>query len=251
MTPTKPLPSLDELYSDPLLVAKQNDLNRLLNQDPKPEWVKEHPSAKGVKYLPIERVEFLLTAIYVKWRVEVKEVKVMANAVQATVRLHVQDPITGEWDWQDGVGAAPIQTRKGAGNDASQVLHDAIVKAAPAAKSYAMKDAAECLGRIFGKDLNRKDFIGYTGLDGKLDLSKLPAGPEHEAELYGLLKTASGLSHEERDEYQYQIGQGLTIEDYQMMRRILADKQLPLLTRHQNGEQLSERELAKAIKERL
>jgi hypothetical protein len=175
----------------------------------------------------------------------------MANAVQAIVRLHVQDPITGEWDWQDGVGAAPIQTRKGAGNDASQVLHDAIVKAAPAAKSYAIKDAAECLGRIFGKDLNRKDFIAYTGLDGKLDLSTLPAGPEHEAELYGLVKTASGLSHDEREEYQYQIAQGLSIEDYQQMRRILNDKQLPLLTRHQNGEQLSERELAKAIKERL
>jgi hypothetical protein len=34
--------------------------------------------------------------------------------------------------------------------------------AAPAAESYALKDAAEKLGRIFGKDINRKDTIDIT-----------------------------------------------------------------------------------------
>lgn len=33
--------------------------------------------------------------------------------------------------------------------------------AVPAAKSYAIKDAAEMFGKIFGKDLNRKDEISY------------------------------------------------------------------------------------------
>lgn len=229
---------------------KQNDLNRLLNIDPHEAWIKKHPTASGVNYLPIERVEYLLTAIFLKWRVEVRDVKVIANAVQVTVRLHYLDPITGEWDWSDGVGASPIQTRKGANaNDASQVLHDAVVKAAPAAKSYAVKDAAECLGRVFGKDLNRKDYIEYRGLEGKLDLSLIPASPAQEAELYELLKTASNITHDERDQHQYEIAQGLSVEDYQKMKRLLADKQLPLIERLRNGENMSQREIGKAIKE--
>ena len=33
---------------------------------------------------------------------------------------------------------------------------------APSAESFAIKDAAEKLGKIFGKDLNRKDDIAYV-----------------------------------------------------------------------------------------
>jgi len=32
----------------------------------------------------------------------------------------------------------------------------------PAAESFAIKDAAEKIGRLFGKDLNRKDVAGFT-----------------------------------------------------------------------------------------
>jgi len=38
------------------------------------------------------------------------------------------------------------------------------MKAAPAAESYAVKDAAEKIGKIFGKDLNRADQIVYDEL---------------------------------------------------------------------------------------
>ena len=49
------------------------------------------------------------------------------------------------------------------------------MKAAPAAESYAIKDAAEKLGKIFGKDLNRKDVIGYESLL-KSGISKVEIG---------------------------------------------------------------------------
>lgn len=170
----RPLAKLDDLYANKPLAAAQNELNRLLNNDPKPEWVKEHPFAKNVKYLPISVIEYLLTSIYLKWRVEVRDTKVVANSIVCTVRLHVQDPITMEWDWQDGVGATPIQTEKGAAaTDFNKVLTDAVMKSAPAAESYAIKDAAEKLGRLFGKDLNRKDWLAYTNLEGKLDLNAI------------------------------------------------------------------------------
>jgi hypothetical protein len=81
---------------------------------------------------------------------------VIANSVVVTGRLHVLDPISSEWDFQDGIGAAPISTKQGAAaTDFSNVLTLSVQQAAPAAESFAMKDAAEKFGRIFGKDLNR------------------------------------------------------------------------------------------------
>lgn len=159
------LPTLQELRSDIELKADQNALNVLLNAEPPKDWVKEHPVFKKVRYLPIERVEYLLTRIFLKWNVEVKAVQVIANSVVTTIRLYYQDPMSDQMLWQDGVGAAPLQTDKGAGAvDFNAIKSDAVMKAAPAAESYAIKDAAEKIGKIFGKDLNRADKIMYDSL---------------------------------------------------------------------------------------
>lgn len=158
------LPKLEELYGDIELASKFNDLNKLLNAPPKAEWIKIHPMT-NTKYIPIERVEYLLTTIYLKWKKKIKSVQMIANSVVVTVRLYVLDPVTGDWDWQEGVGAAPIKTKKGAAaTDFSQVLDSAVQTGAPAAESYALKDAAEGFGKIFGKDLNRKDEINYQDM---------------------------------------------------------------------------------------
>ncbi len=165
METTRQLPTLSELYEDIALVQKQNQLNIILNAEPKKEWVREHPFVKGLKYLPIERVEYLLTMIFTKWRVEVKEVKILANSIVTTVRVHVKDPISGEWDWQDGVGAMPIQVAKGSGATEFDKMNSSAVQiGSPASESFAIKDACEKFGRLFGKDLNRKDNIDYDRL---------------------------------------------------------------------------------------
>jgi hypothetical protein len=154
----RPLPKIEDLYTDLELASKQNELNKLLNCNPKPEWIKQNKFANNSNYIPVGVVEYLLTSIFIKWRVEVKQIQVVANSVVATVRLFVLDPISGEWDWQDGVGASPIQTAKGASaTDFSQVNTAAVQMAAPAAETYAFKDAAEKFGKLFGKDLNRSE----------------------------------------------------------------------------------------------
>ena len=179
MSTNNNLPTLTDLYSGKIETKrKKNELNVLLNQPPKEDWIKKHPFAANVKYLPIERVEFLLTMLFIDWRVEVKNIMVIANSVVVTIRLHYQNIIDNEWSWQDGIGACPIQTEKGAGAmDWNKTNNDAVMKAAPAAESYAIKDAAEKLGKIFGKDLNRKDEIGYMSLlkggIAKTDLAKI------------------------------------------------------------------------------
>ena len=110
------LPVLKDLYDGDLSLKQgQNELNLLLNQPPNPNWIKEHPFAKGVKYIPIERIEYLLTRLFIKWRVEVKQIQTIANSCVVTVRLHYQNIEDDQWSWQDGIGAAPIQTEKDAG----------------------------------------------------------------------------------------------------------------------------------------
>lgn len=170
MTEKRNLPTIQELYSDKLALAKQNDLNILLNQDPKKDWLKQHPILKNVTYIPIERIEWLLTNLFIKWRVEVKDYKLIANSVCSHIRLHYLDPVTNEWDWTDGLGAAPLQTDKDAGaTDFNKIKSDAVMKALPASESYAVKDAAEKIGKLFGKDMNRADQIMYDSLVGKFE----------------------------------------------------------------------------------
>jgi hypothetical protein len=174
---TKPkglIPKLEDLYGDIELAGKHNELNKLLNCQPKPEWIRQNKFANNSNYVPVGIIEYLLTSIYIKWRIEVKTVQVIANSVVVTVRLFVLDPVTGEWDWQDGVGASPIQTKSGAAaTDFSQVNTSAVQMAAPAAETYAFKDAAEKLGKLFGKDLNRKDEMNYSPMmDAKFNAPK-------------------------------------------------------------------------------
>ncbi len=158
------IPTLQELVSDTEMSLKQNALMVICNQFPPKDWVKEHPMNK-IPYLPIERVEYLLSRIFGKWWVEIKDSKVLANSVVVTVRLFVVNPITREIEFQDGIGANPIQTDSGKGAmDWNYAKNNGVQLAAPAAETYAIKDAAEKFGKLFGKDLTRKDVIAYEGL---------------------------------------------------------------------------------------
>ena len=162
MAEQRPLPKIQDLHNDLQEAFKTDQLNLLLNQPPKKEWVKDHPFAKNVKYLPIDKVEFMLTKIFGEWRVEILSEGQMFNSVYVKVRLHYKRPTDGEWSFHDGLGAVGVQTDKGASaSDLNAIKQDAIMKALPAAESYAVKDAAEKLGVLFGKDLNRKETMAY------------------------------------------------------------------------------------------
>tara|TARA_R110000868_G_scaffold38853_1_gene135537 strand:- start:476 stop:1204 length:729 start_codon:yes stop_codon:yes gene_type:complete len=164
---------------------EKDSLNELLNQPPHASWVKSHPMAKAkndqgetipAKYLPIDKVEFLLTYIFQNWRIEVLREQVMFNSISITVRLHVQNPITLEWTYNDGVGAMNVQTDAGkSAADLGAIKAAAVQMALPSAKSYAIKDAAEHFGAIFGRDLNRRDIIQFSGAHTKETPAPAPA----------------------------------------------------------------------------
>jgi len=164
----KKLPTIQELTRAE--VSKENDLQVLLNQPPPKDWVKVNERANNSNYIPIDKIEYLLTRIFVKWYVEILNYNILANSAAVHVRLYYQNPITGEMMHQDGIGASPIQTDKDAGpTDFTRIKAAGVQMALPAAETYAIKDAAEKIGRIFGKDLNRKDLMNYTELVGRFE----------------------------------------------------------------------------------
>lgn len=149
----------------PLVFEKMGELKSVLNQEPNRAWVKNHPFAQGVLYLPIDKVETMLDMIFQQWRVEILSISQLAQSICCTIRLHYLNPITNEWSYHDGVGAVPLKTDKGfSAADLSHIKSDAVATGAPAAKSFAIKDAAEHLGKLFGRDLNRKDAVAYMNL---------------------------------------------------------------------------------------
>jgi hypothetical protein len=160
----KNLPTLQELNYD---VEKAFELDRfksLVYKAPPESWLRKHPTAtkkqdgKNVKadYLPIDKVEFLLDRIFQQWKIEILDVGVIFHSVYVTVRVHYVHPVTGEWLFHDGVGAMKAQSDSGAVFSVETIKASAIQIGLPAAKSYAIKDAAEHLGRIFGRDINRE-----------------------------------------------------------------------------------------------
>jgi hypothetical protein len=164
----KRLPKLADLHHDVNTAFKNDELNLLLNQPPNQKWLKNFPAEMGIKgggqYLPIDKVEFLLTYIFQQWYVEVKEVQQLFQSVAVTIALYYKNPLTGEWCKTEGVGAAPVQTDKGASAaNLGSIKNRAVQIALPIAKSAAIKDAAGHLGTLFGRDLNRKDTVMFSG----------------------------------------------------------------------------------------
>jgi len=132
-----------ELYNGIGFIKDIENLNEILNLEPKKEWLKEHPQVKNFMYLPIERVEFLLTRLFKDVRIEIRSVISSDIRAVVTVRIHfIKD---NKETFLDGIGAAQINSKQTA------------EMAFPLAKSLAFKDSVEFLGKIFGKDLNRAE----------------------------------------------------------------------------------------------
>ena len=162
----KNLPTLPEIIESKLPARdKETGYNVLMNIKPPASWIKINKYANNSKYIPIDKVEFLLTKIFGRFKVEIIRTQLMGNSVEATVRLHYFHPVYKEWDWMDGIGAKNIQCDAGASaSDWSKIKIDGVQKASPIAVSEAEKNAAKKLGRLFGRDLNRDNVIDYGTL---------------------------------------------------------------------------------------
>ena len=169
------LPKIQDIYSDKISVQKNDIFVTLMNKPPNQTWVKEHPFIRGYKYLPIERIEYLLKTIFKTYKIEITGQGQSFNGVWVTVRVHYLHPITGEWLFHDGIGASQLQTAKGTSPaDLANINNGALSMAFPVAKTIAIKDACDSFGKLFGSDLNRKDIINYS-----LDTTLIPLDETH------------------------------------------------------------------------
>lgn len=209
MSESKEHLTIGDIHFDLALAKKRDGLNKLLSHNPPESWVKDHPLAKNVKYIPIERIEYLLTKIYQSYSVEVMDYKLVANSITVHVRLKVIDPVTGGPLIQDGVGAVALQTDKGAGaTDFDKIKSDAVMKALPAAESFAIKDAAEKFGNIFGANLNRKDNIGFSSTISE----DYYATGEQIYFINSLIEQGASITPDEEKSIRLEILRGLSVE---------------------------------------
>lgn len=192
------LPTIAELFSDIEKAQEIEGLNFLLSQEPPVKWVKEHPFITGYKYLPIDKIEYLLRRIFKKYRIEITGQGTAFNGVWVTVRVHYLNPATGEMDYHDGIGAEQLQTKKGTSPaDLGNINNGAISMAFPKAKTAAVKDACDHFGKMFGCDLNRRDTLNFSIDKNIVDTSGLD--PEIQENIY-LITDLDGL-----DKYIHQV----------------------------------------------
>lgn len=170
--PKNQLPIIADLYDIANIedAFKKDQFNLLMNQEPNKNWVLENKFANNSKYIAIGIIESLLQRIFKEFRVEVLREGQLFNSVYVTVRLHYLHPVTNLWSYHDGVGGCQIQTAKGASPaDLGSINNNAVMMALPMAKSYAIKDATDHFGKLFGRDLNRKETLGFN-VDKNLDV---------------------------------------------------------------------------------
>jgi hypothetical protein len=139
-----------DIYSGFGYVDNVPEFQLILNQEPKQEWVVAHKNAQDFRYLPIDKVEFLLDRLFGEYKIEILKAEETKSASLVVVRVHYLMRPKGktkrrQWTFHDGVGSCLITTGT---NE---------MAAFPMAKSLAVKDACDHIGNIFGRNLNRKE----------------------------------------------------------------------------------------------
>jgi hypothetical protein len=198
----------EEIFSD-------NEIRKLMQNQPHKDWLKKNKFANNSEYLSIDKVEYLLDNLFAsRWKVEVLITELTETNVYVAIRLHYFDEKQGEWMFHDGVCGVPLkrdavteiekatfeqlmfkigqisdvieraklQTAYYQLKKSRPVKDDAIQGAFQIAKSFAIRDAADHLGKLFGRDLNRKDTFETVGNDAQVTYESKPA--------YGVPKAA-------------------------------------------------------------
>ncbi len=138
-----------------------------LNREPDQSELDRTPDGKA-KTLPISFVEMTLDELFMgQWGTENFTTKVVANEVVGELELWVLHPVTGVIIKRSGAAGIIIQVDKAPenvqGKERNQWALDVMNKKSnaldlgyPKLKAECVKNAAQSLGKIFGRDLNRK-----------------------------------------------------------------------------------------------
>jgi hypothetical protein len=138
----------------------------MLNQEPDKAWLVKSADGKA-QTLGISFVENELdTVFFGLWSVENVTYQQIINEVVCTVELVLTHPITGKEIRRAGFASTVITQDSGAPLSSFQDTKkkNSLDLAFPKMKSEAIKNAAQSLGKRFGRDLNRRQEAAYKPL---------------------------------------------------------------------------------------
>jgi len=161
-----------EHYQDPekLKILLQNFAQKL-NAEPNPTEFDKTPDGKA-SYLPISFIEMTLDEIFLgQWSTENFKWSAITNEVQGSLELVLIHPITGREIRRTGAGSIIItvdsiseeaknkmskQDRNLYALNPENKKPNALDLGFPKLKAECVKNAASSLGKVFGRDINRR-----------------------------------------------------------------------------------------------
>lgn len=158
-----------------------------LNKEPDAREFEPTPDGKA-RTLPISFVQMTLDELYLgQWESSDPTYQQIFNEVVATVCLTVTHPVTGEKMRRTGWASVVITQDKDALVSDFNVTKkkNALDLAFPKLGAEAFKSAAQSLGKIFGRDINRK----------KVDTFKPQLKPISEDALHAAMKRIEAGEH--------------------------------------------------------
>lgn len=156
--------------------TQMQDFLAKLNTQPNPSELKETPDKRALS-LPISFIEMTLDELFLGlWKTENFTTKAIVNEVIGEIQLSVFHPIAQTWITRTGAASVVItvdaldevtkksMSKRDANLHATDVGNkkpNALDLRYPALKAECIKNAAQSLGKIFGRDINRKHSDTY------------------------------------------------------------------------------------------
>ena len=134
-----------------------------LSRQPSDKDIDKTPDGKAFT-LPIDFVETTLDELFFgMWQTHSFTYNREFNELIGSLVLEVKHPITGDWIKRMGAGGIIIMQDSGATLDQfnSTKKKNALDLSFPKLKAECLKNAAQSLGNIFGRNLNRKKKDNY------------------------------------------------------------------------------------------
>jgi len=186
---------------------------RRLHEEPAKEEIQTNPAANNSRYIPISFLEMKLDEIFEgQWSVKNFQSRTIANEEVGSLELWFLHPVTNTWLCRVGAGAVMIQFKQGSdiADGLTAKIKNTLTKDYPHLKAECFRNACLSIGKMFGRDLNRKlndqynPFEEPKPIDQKLadELEKRLLEFDSYKDLYSKAKTI-------RDEF---VKEGLPIE---------------------------------------
>lgn len=144
-------------------VSQLQDFQGKLNREPNPEDLDKTPDGKA-RTLPISFIEMTLDEIFLgQWETSEPTYQQIFNEVVGSIVLTVWHPITGRAIRRVGFASVVITQDKDAQISDFNITKkkNALDLSFPKLKAELTKNAAQTLGKVFGRDLNRNKTDTY------------------------------------------------------------------------------------------